>query len=100
MRECIACHWCEKFKGSIEARVVNQHVKTSQSHKQSRQRILYPEKHPNIHQRLLRKNNKGDTHHWRLLPLQWITMLRTSYASWADKFKVRRARKVLGAGSG
>ena len=46
-RECIACRWCEKFKRSIEVRVINQHVKTATSHKQMRQRTLHPENHPN-----------------------------------------------------
>ena len=35
--ESIKCHWCASFKGSIEARVINQHVKTSKSHSKHRQ---------------------------------------------------------------
>lgn len=46
-RECIACRWCEKCKGSIEVRVINQHVKTAISHEQRRQLTLHPENHPN-----------------------------------------------------
>ena len=30
--ECIKCRWCSLFKGSIEPRVINQHVKTAKSH--------------------------------------------------------------------
>ena len=30
--ECIKCHWCSLFKGSIEPRVINQHVKIAKSH--------------------------------------------------------------------
>ena len=30
--ECIKCRWCGLFKGSVEARVINQHVKTAKSH--------------------------------------------------------------------
>ena len=35
--ESIKCHWCTLFKGSIEARVINQHVKKSKSHLKQRQ---------------------------------------------------------------
>ena len=35
--ESIKCHWCTLFKGSIEARVINQHVKTSKTHLKHRQ---------------------------------------------------------------
>ena len=34
--ESIKCHWCFLFKGSIEPRVVNQHVKSSKSHSKHR----------------------------------------------------------------
>lgn len=35
--ESIKCHWCASFKGSIEPRVINQHVKSSKSHSKHRQ---------------------------------------------------------------
>ena len=40
--ECIACSWCASFKGSIEARVVNQHVTHSKSHTSERKKRLFP----------------------------------------------------------
>ena len=38
--ECIKCHWCSLFKGSIEPRVINQHVKTAKSHLKHRKSLL------------------------------------------------------------
>ena len=41
--ETIKCKWCGVFKGAIEARVINQHVKMSKTHKKERQRHLRPD---------------------------------------------------------
>jgi len=41
--ESIKCKWCANFKGSIETRVINQHVKTSRTHIKERQRQLHPD---------------------------------------------------------
>ena len=39
--ESIKCRWCSLFKGSIEPRVINQHVKTSKTHlKHRREQLL------------------------------------------------------------
>ena len=35
--DMIRCKWCPNFKGSIEARVVNQHCKSSKNHVTRRQ---------------------------------------------------------------
>lgn len=40
--ETIKCKWCSLFKGSIEARVINQHMKTAKTHIRERQRHLQP----------------------------------------------------------
>ena len=40
--ETIKCRWCGLFKGSNEARVINQHVKSAKTHQQERQRHLHP----------------------------------------------------------
>jgi len=37
--ECIKCQWCSLFKGSIEVRVINQHVKTAKSHLKYRESL-------------------------------------------------------------
>ena len=44
--ESIKCKWCPGFKGSREARVVNQHTKNSKSHLSKRQQHLHPEEFP------------------------------------------------------
>ena len=41
--ECIKCHWCSSFKGSIEARVINQHLKSSKMHLMERRRHVHPD---------------------------------------------------------
>lgn len=38
--EAIKCTWCPDWKGSIEAKVINQHIKTSASHRNARIRHL------------------------------------------------------------
>ena len=38
--DMIKCKWCPNFKGSIEARVVNQHCKSSKNHITRRRQIL------------------------------------------------------------
>ena len=40
--ESIKCRWCGLFKGSIEPRVINQHVKAAKTHLQERHRRLHP----------------------------------------------------------
>ena len=40
--ECIKCHWGSSFKGSIEARVIKQHLKSSKMHLMERRRHLHP----------------------------------------------------------
>ena len=40
--ECIKCHWYSSFKGSIEARVIKQHLKSSKMHLMERRRHLHP----------------------------------------------------------
>lgn len=34
--ECISCYWCPDWKGAIEVKVANQHVRKSKSHQQKR----------------------------------------------------------------
>ena len=41
--ESIRCRWCSLFKGSIEVRVINQHVKTSNSHLKHRSSLCAEE---------------------------------------------------------
>ena len=41
--ESIKCQWCATIKGSIETRVINQHVKTSKTHIKERQHRLNPD---------------------------------------------------------
>jgi len=41
--ESIKCKWCTTFKGSIETRVINQHVKASKSHIKEHQCRLHPD---------------------------------------------------------
>ena len=41
--ETILCRWCSSFKGSIEARVMNQHTRSSKMHLLERQRYLHPD---------------------------------------------------------
>ena len=38
--DIIKCKWCPNFKGSIEARVVNQHCKSSKNHTTRRRQML------------------------------------------------------------
>lgn len=38
--ETIKCDWCPNWKGSIKAKVINQHVKTASSHKNARKKHL------------------------------------------------------------
>lgn len=41
--ESIKCHWCAGlFKGSIEVRAINQHVKSSKTHLKERKNHLNP----------------------------------------------------------
>ena len=39
--ELLKCKWCAGFKGSQEARVINQHIKSFKSHLHERQRRLH-----------------------------------------------------------
>ena len=41
--ESIKCKWCGLFKGSIEARVINQHSRSSKAHLKERKKRLNPE---------------------------------------------------------
>ena len=41
--ETIKCRWCTGFKGSREARVINQHIKSAKTHLTNRQRQLNPD---------------------------------------------------------
>jgi len=41
--ESVKCRWCSLFKGSIEPRVINQHVKSSKTHLKERRHHLHPE---------------------------------------------------------
>jgi hypothetical protein len=38
--EAVKCTWCPDWKGSIQAKIINQHVKTSASHRNARIRYL------------------------------------------------------------
>ena len=38
--ETVKCTWCPDWKGSIQVKVINQHVKTSASHRNARIRHL------------------------------------------------------------
>ena len=41
--ESIKCKWCGLFKGSIEARVINQHTRNSKAHLKEQKKRLNPE---------------------------------------------------------
>lgn len=46
--EAIKCTWCPDWKGSIQLKVINQHVKTSASHRNPRIRHLKLDTEPNV----------------------------------------------------
>lgn len=52
-RDKITCKWCAGFKGSREARVINQHTKSSKTHLTNCQSHLYPDELSDPHLVLL-----------------------------------------------
>ena len=36
--ECIMCNWCPNWKGAIEVKVANQHVRKAKSHQEKRRK--------------------------------------------------------------